>query len=319
MSTDAAQVLRSASDTVVRVMDLHLLRGARSILTGVNLTVARGELVAINGTVRLREDDDPADDRRPRTVFNRRDHGRRHRVDRRRGDSHRRRCGSCGARSAWCFSSIASSSISPPSTTSASRPYTPTASCVRMRSAAGASSSRHSASSIARPRCLASCRAAKRSAWRSPARWRLNPPVLMMDEPTASLDPARRAELGALLHGLLRQDRTLIIRDARRRLRARLGDTRRARGERSAGLNRFAPGTARRPSPTKHHHETHEIHETHERQRKTIVLFRAFRAFRVFRGDSTTSLFVARGFSRASFGVQRAAGIASATAWAIRS
>ena len=39
----------------------------------------------------------------------------------------------------------------------------------------------------------------------------VDPPVLMMDEPTASLDPARRAELGALLHGLLRQDRTLIV------------------------------------------------------------------------------------------------------------
>jgi polar amino acid transport system ATP-binding protein len=39
----------------------------------------------------------------------------------------------------------------------------------------------------------------------------VDPPVLMMDEPTASLDPARRAELGALLHRLLGQGRTLII------------------------------------------------------------------------------------------------------------
>jgi ABC-type polar amino acid transport system ATPase subunit len=39
----------------------------------------------------------------------------------------------------------------------------------------------------------------------------VDPPVLMMDEPTASLDPARRAELGALLHKLLGQGRTLII------------------------------------------------------------------------------------------------------------
>jgi polar amino acid transport system ATP-binding protein len=39
----------------------------------------------------------------------------------------------------------------------------------------------------------------------------VDPPVLMMDEPTASLDPARRGELGALLHGLLRQNRTLIV------------------------------------------------------------------------------------------------------------
>jgi len=39
----------------------------------------------------------------------------------------------------------------------------------------------------------------------------VDPPVLLMDEPTASLDPERRAELGALLQGLQRQQRTLII------------------------------------------------------------------------------------------------------------
>ena len=39
----------------------------------------------------------------------------------------------------------------------------------------------------------------------------VDPPVLLMDEPTASLDPARRTELGELLQNLLRQGRTLII------------------------------------------------------------------------------------------------------------
>ena len=39
----------------------------------------------------------------------------------------------------------------------------------------------------------------------------VDPPVLLMDEPTASLDPERRAELGALLQGLPRQQRTLIV------------------------------------------------------------------------------------------------------------
>jgi polar amino acid transport system ATP-binding protein len=39
----------------------------------------------------------------------------------------------------------------------------------------------------------------------------VDPPVLLMDEPTASLDPERRAELGALLQGLQRHDRTLVI------------------------------------------------------------------------------------------------------------
>jgi ABC-type polar amino acid transport system ATPase subunit len=39
----------------------------------------------------------------------------------------------------------------------------------------------------------------------------VDPPVLLMDEPTASLDPTRRTELGELLRGLLRQRRTLVV------------------------------------------------------------------------------------------------------------
>jgi ABC-type polar amino acid transport system ATPase subunit len=39
----------------------------------------------------------------------------------------------------------------------------------------------------------------------------VDPPLLLMDEPTASLDPERRTELGMLLQGLQRQQRTLII------------------------------------------------------------------------------------------------------------
>jgi len=39
----------------------------------------------------------------------------------------------------------------------------------------------------------------------------VDPPVLLMDEPTASLDPERRVELGELLQGLLRQQRTLVV------------------------------------------------------------------------------------------------------------
>ena len=39
----------------------------------------------------------------------------------------------------------------------------------------------------------------------------VDPPVLLMDEPTASLDPERRAELGALLARLREQGRTLVI------------------------------------------------------------------------------------------------------------
>jgi ABC-type polar amino acid transport system ATPase subunit len=39
----------------------------------------------------------------------------------------------------------------------------------------------------------------------------VDPPLLLLDEPTASLDPARRSELGALLQELQRQQRTLLI------------------------------------------------------------------------------------------------------------
>jgi ABC-type polar amino acid transport system ATPase subunit len=39
----------------------------------------------------------------------------------------------------------------------------------------------------------------------------VDPPLLLMDEPTASLDPARRSELGALLHRLLADGRALVV------------------------------------------------------------------------------------------------------------
>ena len=39
----------------------------------------------------------------------------------------------------------------------------------------------------------------------------VNPPVLLMDEPMASLDPTRRAELGALLQRLTAAGRTLLV------------------------------------------------------------------------------------------------------------
>jgi ABC-type polar amino acid transport system ATPase subunit len=38
-----------------------------------------------------------------------------------------------------------------------------------------------------------------------------DPPVLLMDEPTASLDPARRSELSAMLKSLVSRQRTLLI------------------------------------------------------------------------------------------------------------
>lgn len=39
----------------------------------------------------------------------------------------------------------------------------------------------------------------------------LDPPLLLLDEPTASLDPARRDDLGELLQGLADQGRALLL------------------------------------------------------------------------------------------------------------
>ncbi len=39
----------------------------------------------------------------------------------------------------------------------------------------------------------------------------VDPPLLMLDEPTASLDPSRRNELGELLSQLRNQDRTILL------------------------------------------------------------------------------------------------------------
>jgi ABC-type polar amino acid transport system ATPase subunit len=39
----------------------------------------------------------------------------------------------------------------------------------------------------------------------------VDPPLLLMDEPTASLDGARRSELRELLQGLVAEGRTLVV------------------------------------------------------------------------------------------------------------
>ena len=39
----------------------------------------------------------------------------------------------------------------------------------------------------------------------------LDPPLLMMDEPTASLDPARRSDLGVLLRELASRGRAILV------------------------------------------------------------------------------------------------------------
>ena len=65
-----------------------------------------------------------------------------------------------------------------------------------------------------------------------------DPPLLLMDEPTASLDPARRGELAATLTALASDRTHAAHRDARRAVRAQPGHARRRARERMRGGGR---------------------------------------------------------------------------------
>ena len=78
----------------------------------------------------------------------------------------------------------------------------------------------------------------------------VDPPLLLMDEPTASLDPARRDELGETLRAPDAVGPHAARRDARRRLRARLRRPRRRHGRRAGGRG----GRSRRACSTSPQH-----------------------------------------------------------------
>jgi len=99
--------MEDVTGPVLDIADLRLQRGARAILSGVTLSVARRRAGRDHGTVRLRQDN-PSCARLPGSNgFKRADCDRRRHARRRRRPSRHRRSASCAARSAWCSSSTA--------------------------------------------------------------------------------------------------------------------------------------------------------------------------------------------------------------------
>jgi polar amino acid transport system ATP-binding protein len=198
------------SDVVLRTERLHLSRGKRPILTGVTLDVARGELVALMGpsgsgkTTILRA---VAGLERfdtgtivvdgvllaggapipPPTL---------RQLRRKVGMVFQFHClfEHLSALSNVCLAPVHAHGLAPANAAK------------RGRELLAAFGVEHRAAAY--PRELSGGEAQRVAIARALA---VDPPVLLMDEPTASLDPERRVELGELLQGLLRQQRTLVV------------------------------------------------------------------------------------------------------------
>jgi len=198
------------NDVVLRTDRLHLSRGTRPILTGVTLDVARCELVALMGpsgsgkTTILRAvaglerfdtgtivvDGVPLAGGAPIPALTLRQ------LRRKVGMVFQFHClfEHLSALSNVCLAPVHAHGVAP------------AAAATRGRELLAAFGVEHRADAY--PRQLSGGEAQRVSIARALA---VDPPVLLMDEPTASLDPERREELGELLQGLLRQRRTLVV------------------------------------------------------------------------------------------------------------
>lgn len=198
------------TDAVLRVNGLHLDRGARRILDGVTFEVARGELVALMGssgsgkTTALRaiaglesfQQGQIDVDSVTLTAGSTPSKGTLRALHRQVGMVFQFHClfEHMSALANVCLAPVNAHGVAPHE---AER---------RARELLAAFGVKHRADAM--PRHLSGGEAQRVAIARSLA---VDPPLLLMDEPTASLDAVRRAELGGLLRGLIAEGRTLVI------------------------------------------------------------------------------------------------------------
>jgi polar amino acid transport system ATP-binding protein len=197
------------SGSVLRVQDLHLSRGERRILDGVSLDATRGELVAIMGASGS-----------GKTTLLRAIAGLEpFRAGRIQVDEVTLECGPtpAHARRALCrkvgmvfqfhclfehLSALDNVCLAPV------HAYRVAADAAERRAHELLTAFGVAHRAAALPRNLSGGEAQRVAIARALA---VDPPVLLMDEPTASLDPARRADLGRLMRTLIADGRILVI------------------------------------------------------------------------------------------------------------
>jgi ABC-type polar amino acid transport system ATPase subunit len=197
------------SDRVLHIENLHLNRGARRILTGVTLGIARGELVALMGpsvsgkTTVLRAVAGLEKFGSGRITIDG--------VTLEGGETSGATLRQLRRKVGMVFqfhclfehlSALANICLAPVHAHGVALPDAQR----RARELLAAFGVQHRADAL--PKELSGGEAQRVAIARALA---VDPPVLLMDEPTASLDPERREELGELLQGLLRQQRTLVV------------------------------------------------------------------------------------------------------------
>lgn len=197
------------SDTVVRVDDLEVTRGSRVVLSGATFTVDRGEVVVLMGasgsgkTTMLRAVAGLETFGRGRVVVDD--------VVREAGASEGRVLRALRRKVGMVFQfhhlfdhlpAVQNVSLAPVHVHRV-RPADAERRALELLRALGVE---HRARAL--PRELSGGEAQRVAIARALA---TDPPVLLMDEPTASLDPARRLELGQLVRSLVSRQRTLVV------------------------------------------------------------------------------------------------------------